>query len=103
MEQLTLDAHGEELLRQYEERLPIDYQTTRVCSEMSQNMLPVSNALNGGGDYELLFTINQKDYEKVKSLEGIHIIGHITEQGLPAVMVTPQNSTITLVAQGFRQ
>lgn len=87
----------------YEERLPIDYQTTRVCSEMSQNMLPVSNALNGGGDYELLFTIAQKDYEKVKEMEGIHIIGHITEEGSPAVMVTPQNSTIELVAQGFRK
>lgn len=86
----------------YEERLPIDYQTTRVCSEMSQNMLPVSNALNGGGDYELLFTISQKDYEKVKDMEGVHIIGHITEEGSPAVMVTPQNSTIQLVAQGFR-
>ena len=86
----------------YEERLPIDYQTTRVCSEMSQNMLPVSNALNGGGDYELLFTIHQPDYEKVKGLDGVHIIGHITEQGSPAVMVTPQNTTITLVAQGFR-
>lgn len=87
----------------YEERLPIDYQTTRVCSEMSQNMLPVSNALNGGGDYELLFTIAQKDYEKVKEMEGVHIIGHITEEGSPAVMVTPQNSTIELVAQGFRK
>ncbi len=86
----------------YEERLPIDYQTTRVCSEMSQNMLPVSNALNGGGDYELLFTVNQKDYDKVKDMDGIHIIGHITEQGSPVVMVTPQNSTITLTAQGFR-
>lgn len=87
----------------YEERIPIDYQTTRVCSEMSQNMLPVSNALNGGGDYELLFTVSQQDYEKVKDMEGIHIIGHITEEGMPAVMVTPQNTTITLVAQGFRE
>ena len=87
----------------YEEHLPIDYQTTRVCSEMSNNMLPVSNALNGGGDYELLFSIGQKDYEKVKEIDGVHIIGHITEQGMPAVMVTPQNSTINLVAQGFRQ
>ena len=87
----------------YEERIPIDYQTTRVCSEMSNNMLPVSNALNGGGDYELLFTISQKDYDKVKDIEGVHIIGHITEEGAPAVMVTPQNSTITLVAQGFRE
>ncbi|MBO4606717.1 MAG: thiamine-phosphate kinase, partial [Prevotella sp.] len=87
----------------YEEKLPIDYQTTRVCSEMSKNMLPVSNALNGGGDYELLFTISQKDYEKVKDMEGVTIIGHITEEGMAPVMVTPQNSAITLVAQGFRK
>lgn len=87
----------------YEERLPIDYQTTRVCSEMSQNMLPVSNALNGGEDYELLFTIRQQDYEKLKDSQEVHIIGHITEEGSPAVMVTPQNSTIELRAQGFRQ
>ncbi len=86
----------------YEERLPIDYQTTRVCSEMSKNMLPVSNALNGGEDYELLFTIDQKDYEKLKDSDEVHIIGHITEEGTPAVMVTPQNTTIELRAQGFR-
>ena len=86
----------------YEERLPIDYQTTRVCSEMSKNMLPVSNALNGGEDYELLFTIDQKDYEKIKDNREVHIIGHVTEAGTPAVMVTPQNSTIELRAQGFR-
>lgn len=85
----------------YEERLPIDYQTTRVCSEMSKNMLPVSNALNGGEDYELLFTIAQKDYEKLKESQEVHIIGHITEEGTPAVLVTPQNSTIELKAQGF--
>lgn len=85
----------------YEERLPIDYQTSRVCSEMSKNMLPVSCALNGGRDYELLFTVSQSDYEKIKTMEGIHIIGYITEKGMPTVMVTPQNTTIDLVAQGF--
>lgn len=86
----------------YEERLPIDYQTTRVCSEMSNNMMPISCALNGGEDYELLFTVKQADYDKVKTLEGIHIIGYITEQGMPPVMVTPQNTTINLRAQGFQ-
>ncbi len=85
----------------YEERLPIDYQCSRVCSEMSKNMLPVSCALNGGRDYELLFTVEQKDYEKIKEMEGIHIIGYVTEKGMPSVMVTPQNTTIELVAQGF--
>lgn len=86
----------------YEERIPIDYQTSRVCSEMSQNMLPVSNALNGGDDHELLFTISQADYPKIKDSSEIHIIGHITEEGSPAVLVTPQNSTITLRAQGWQ-
>lgn len=86
----------------YEERLPIDYQTSRVCSEMSKNMLPVSCALNGGEDYELLFTIDQKDYDKIKNLSEVHIIGHITEAGMPAVLVTPQNTTITLRAQAFQ-
>ena len=68
---------------------------------MSKNMLPVSCALNGGRDYELLFTVDQKDYEKIKTLEGIHIIGYITEKDMPSVMVTPQNTTIELQAQGF--
>ncbi len=86
----------------YEERLPIDYQTSRVCSEMSKNMLPVSCALNGGHDYELLFAINQKDYDKIKTMSEVHIIGHITEEGMPAVMVTPQNTTIDLRAQSFQ-
>ncbi|MBQ9417958.1 MAG: thiamine-phosphate kinase [Bacteroidales bacterium] len=86
----------------YEEHLPIDYQTSRVCSEMSSNLIPVSCALNGGDDYELLFTISQKDYDKVKSLTEIHIIGHITEEGMPASLVTPQNTTITLRAQAFQ-
>ncbi|MBR1784051.1 MAG: thiamine-phosphate kinase [Bacteroidales bacterium] len=86
----------------YEERLPIDYQTARVCSEMSKNMLPVSCALNGGEDYELLFTVAQKDYDKIKQMEGIHIIGYITDPALPPVMVTPQNTTITLRAQAFQ-
>lgn len=85
----------------YEERIPIDYQVTRVCSELSKNMLPVSCALNGGEDYELLFTVAQVDYDKIKTIEGIHIIGYCTETGLTPVMVTPQNTTITLRAQAF--
>lgn len=86
----------------YEEHLPIDYQTTRVCSEMSKNMLPVSNALNGGSDYELLFTVDQKDYPKIKDSKEVHIIGHITDKDMPAYMVTPQNTTIVLRAPGFQ-
>lgn len=83
----------------YEERIPIDYQTSRVCSELNKNLLPISNALNGGNDYELLFTISTNDYEKIKDCEGIHIIGHITD-GRP-VLVTPQNTAIELRGQGW--
>ncbi len=86
----------------YEERIPIDYQTSRVCSEMSKNMLPVSCALNGGEDYELLFTVRQADYDKIKTLEGVHIIGYMSDKGLTPVMVTPQNTTITIRAQAFQ-
>lgn len=84
----------------YEERIPIDFQTSRVCSEMSQNMLPISNALNGGSDYELLFTVRPDDYEKIRDVEAVSIIGHITD-GTP-IMVTPQNTAITLRAQGWQ-
>ncbi|MBO7200582.1 MAG: thiamine-phosphate kinase [Bacteroidales bacterium] len=86
----------------YEEKIPIDYATTMVCSEFGQ-MLPVSNALNGGEDYELLFTIKQSDYEKIKGSNEVHIIGHITDQSMGTMMVTPQNTTIELRAQGWKE
>ena len=86
----------------YEEKIPIDYATTMVCSEFGQ-MLPVSNALNGGEDYELLFTIKQSDYEKIKDCNEVHIIGHITDQSMGTMMVTPQNTTIELRAQGWKE
>ena len=86
----------------YEEKIPIDYATTMVCSEFGQ-MLPVSNALNGGEDYELLFTIKQSDYEKIKDCNEVHVIGHITDQSMGTMMVTPQNTTIELRAQGWKE
>ena len=86
--------------RIYEKNIPIDYQTAVMAEEMNMNV--TTCALNGGEDYELLFTIQQSDYPKIKDNPEIHIIGHITEQGTPAVMVTPQNSTIELRAQGWK-
>ena len=86
----------------YEEKIPIDYATTMVCGEFGK-MLPVSNALNGGEDYELLFTIKQSDYEKIKDCNEVHIIGHITDQSMGTMMVTPQNTTIELRAQGWKK
>jgi thiamine-monophosphate kinase len=85
----------------YEDHIPIDYQTSHACEEISKNLIPLSNALNGGEDYELLFTVSQKDYEKVKDIEGISIIGHITDEASGSKLVTPQNMTIDLIAQGW--
>ena len=85
----------------YEERIPIDYGTSHVCSDFGTNMLPVSLALNGGMDNELLFAIRQADYEKIKTSPNIAIVGHITEQNRGAIMVTPQNTAIELKSQGW--
>ena len=70
-------------------------------------LAPLASALPEGG--QIVLRINsdvagctQKDYEKIKSMDGIHIIGYVTEEGMPAVMVTPQNTTITLRAQAFQ-
>lgn len=86
----------------YEEKIPIDYATTMVCSEFGQ-LLPISNALNGGEDYELLFTIKQADYDKIKDCNEVHVIGHITDKSIGTMMVTPQNTTIELKAQGWKK
>ena len=83
----------------YMERLPIDYQTSRTLEEFQ---IPAeTGALNGGEDYELLFTIDQKDYEKIKNNADIHIIGYIKDKNSGCKLVTPQNSTIDIKAQGW--
>lgn len=85
----------------YEERIPIDYGTSHVCNDFGTKMLPVSLALNGGMDNELLFSIKQSDYEKIKECPNVAIVGHITEQNRGAIMVTPQNTAIKLTSQGW--
>ncbi|MBX7181896.1 MAG: thiamine-phosphate kinase [Bacteroidia bacterium] len=83
----------------YEERLPIDEQTYEIGKELSID--PTTCALNGGEDYELLFTISQSDYDKIKGKEEIHIIGHITEPSAGKIMVTRGGHAIDLKAQGW--
>ncbi len=86
--------------RIYEDRIPIDYQTAVMAEEINMNL--VTAALNGGEDYELLFTIPLGDYDKISKIEGIHIIGHITRKELGCAMITRDGeSEITLRAQGF--
>jgi len=85
--------------RIYEKELPIDYQTAVMAEEMEMNV--TTCALNGGEDYELLFTVNIGDLEKVRDIEGIHLIGHITEEKYGHVLVTRDNQEFQLKAQGW--
>ncbi len=83
----------------YEEKLPIEKQTFETAAEFSMD--PNTAALNGGEDYELLFTIDQKDFEKIKNHDDITMIGYIHAPDLGKVMITNNKSTIELTAQGW--
>ena len=85
--------------RIYEKEIPIDYQTAVMAEEMNMNV--TTCALNGGEDYELLFTVPIGDLDKVKSLEGVRMIGHITEEKYGQVLVTRDNQEFELKAQGW--
>lgn len=86
--------------RIYEDRIPIDYQTAVMAEELGMNL--VTAALNGGEDYELLFTVPLSDHDKVESMKGVHVIGYITEPDKGCAMITRDgDSEITLRAQGF--
>ena len=83
----------------YEDKLPIEKQTFETAAEFSMD--PNTAALNGGEDYELLFTIDQKDFEKMKNHDDITTIGYIHAPDLGKVMVTNNKNTIELTAQGW--
>lgn len=86
--------------RVYEERIPIDYQTAVMAQELNMNL--VTAAMNGGEDYELLFTVPLSDHDKIKDMSGIRIIGHITEQKVGCAMITRDGeSEIAIKAQGW--
>ncbi len=84
----------------YEDKIPIDYVTASMAEEMNLNLTTV--ALNGGEDYELLFTVPLADYEKVKGLEGVHVIGHITDAGKGKYLITRDGQSIEIIAQGWK-
>ncbi len=76
----------------YIEKLPLDYETTRTLEEFK--IMPDVGALNGGEDYELLFTADQKDFDKIKTNENIKVIGYITDKSQGSNLITPQNTII---------
>ena len=85
--------------RIYEKEIPIDYQTAVMAEEMNMNV--TTCALNGGEDYELLFTVPIGDLDKVKEMEGVRMIGHITEEKYGQILVTRDNQEFELKAQGW--
>lgn len=85
--------------RVYEEHIPIDYQTAVMAEEFNMNLSTC--ALNGGEDYELLFTVPIADHEKVAEMEGVKLIGHITKPELGCALITRDGQEFELKAQGW--
>ena len=85
--------------RIYEEHIPIDYQTAVMAEEFNMNL--TTCALNGGEDYELLFTVPIADHEKVSEMEGIKLIGHITKPELGCALISRDGQEFELKAQGW--
>ncbi|MDE6157330.1 MAG: thiamine-phosphate kinase, partial [Muribaculaceae bacterium] len=85
--------------RIYEDRIPIDYQTAVMAEELNMNL--VTAALNGGEDYELLFTVPLTDHEKVDKMEGVKVIGYICKEELGSAMITRDGNEFPLKAQGW--
>jgi thiamine-monophosphate kinase len=83
----------------FEEKIPIDPQTREIAMEF--RIIPSVAALSGGEDYELLFTIRQEDYPKIKDVAGITIIGHMTASDQGRYMITPDGKKVELTAQGW--
>ncbi|MAE84955.1 MAG: thiamine-phosphate kinase [Flammeovirgaceae bacterium] len=84
----------------YEDKLPIDKETYETAAEFSID--PNTCALNGGEDYELLFTLKQEDFEKIKNHSDIHTIGYMHSADKGRVMVTRGGNTVALQAQGWK-
>ena len=85
--------------RIYEEHLPIDYQTAAMAEEFNMNL--TTCALNGGEDYELLFTVPLACHEKIQEISDIRLIGHITKPALGCALITRDGQEFELKAQGW--
>ncbi len=85
--------------RVYEEHIPIDYQTAVMAEEFNMNL--TTCAMNGGEDYELLFTVPIAEHEKVSQMEGIRLIGHITQEQMGCALITRDGQEFPLKAQGW--
>jgi len=84
----------------YEDKIPIDFQAAALAEEMNLNI--VTCALNGGEDYELLFTCDLKDYEKLIPIDDIYIIGHITDAAEGCRLIGRNGEILPIRAQGWQ-
>ncbi len=85
--------------RIYEDKIPIDYQTACMAEELNMNL--VTAAMNGGEDYELLFTVPLSDHDGIEKLKGVNMIGYITKPELGCALVSRDGAEIPLKAQGW--
>ncbi len=83
----------------YEEKIPVDPQFINVCEEFNIDSTTV--AINGGEDYELLFTIKMEDYDKIKANPNFTVIGHMTQESEGIHLITRANTKIPLKARGW--
>ena len=85
--------------RIYEKNIPIDYQAAVMAEELNHNV--TTCALNGGEDYELLFTVPIGDYEKIEAMDDVRVIGHITKKELGMMLIARDGNEFELKAQGW--
>lgn len=103
-ELLHLSKNSNVGVRLFEDKVPVDQLTYNTAIEF--HIDPITCALNGGEDYELLFTISQEDYEKIKHHPDISSIGYMHDKPDQNIMITKQNNIVPITAQGwnhFRQ
>jgi thiamine-monophosphate kinase len=98
-EMLHICTQSKKGCRLYEERLPIDYQTAVMAEELNMNL--TTTALNGGEDYELLFTVPAALHDEVIAIEGVKAIGYIAKEELGCCLITRDGQEFPLKAQGW--
>ena len=84
----------------YEEKIPVSEELKAACDEFKLH--PTTIAMSGGEDYELLFTINQKDYDKIKESNDLTVIGHITKDAKEVNLITKAEQTVPITSQGWK-
>jgi thiamine-monophosphate kinase len=98
-ELLHLSKHSKLGVKIFEDKVPIDHDTFETAIEFKID--PITCVLNGGEDYELLFTISPSDYDKIKNHPDIHFIGHMHDNANQNVMITKQQTVVPITAQGW--